>query len=263
MTETARDEVITAIAELIVKAKRVIVFTGAGISTESGIPDFRSPGGVWTKYKPEDFTYQKFISSPETRRLTWQRFRDIPWTSVQPNAAHLAVAELERLGKIDCVITQNIDGLHQEAGNAPESVIELHGTTRWVMCLECGKRWPREEIEGWLERGVEIPLCDACGGLMKSATISFGQAMPVRETQEAETRARRCDLCIVIGSSLVVYPAAYMPVYAVESGAKLVIINRDPTPLDHAATVVVNASAGDTMTRVLAQVKAGLAGGRA
>lgn len=243
------------IAELIFSSNRIIVFTGAGISTESGIPDFRSPGGIWTKYNPQDFTYQKFINNPETRRLTWQRFRDIPWMKIKPNAAHYAVAELERLGKLDCVITQNIDGLHQLAGNSPEKVIELHGTARWVLCLDCGKRWPRDEIEQWLESGIEIPLCDACGGLLKSATISFGQAMPVRETQLAEEHSRHCDLFIVIGSSLVVYPAAYMPVYAVESGAKLLIINREPTPLDRAAALVVNSAAGETMTKVIARVK--------
>jgi len=258
MDEAALESFTEAIACLLIDTRRVVVFTGAGISTESGIPDFRSPGGIWTKYNPEDFTYQKFISKPETRRLTWQRFRDIPWTKVQPNAAHFAVAEMEKLGKLDCVITQNVDGLHRLAGNSADRVIELHGTVRWVVCLNCGKRWPREEIEGWLDRGVEIPLCDSCGGLLKSATISFGQAMPVRETEEAEERSRRCDLFIVIGSSLVVYPAAYMPVYAVQSGAKLVIINRDPTPLDSQAAVVVHAGAGDVMTEVLENVKAKL-----
>ena len=254
MNSKSEDHV-QAIAELIVSSKQLIVFTGAGISTESGIPDFRSPGGVWTKYNPQDFTYQKFISNPETRRLSWQRFMDIPWMKVKPNAAHYAVAELEKLGKLDCIITQNIDGLHQLAGNSPKKVIELHGTARWVLCLDCGKRWPRDEIEKWLEAGIEIPLCDACGGLLKSATISFGQAMPVQETRLAEEHSRRCDLCIVIGSSLIVYTAAYMPVYAVESGAKLIIINREPTPMDRAAGIVLNSAAGETMTKVIARVK--------
>ena len=256
MAAETLDQAIDEIAELILQAKRVVVFTGAGISTESGIPDFRSPGGIWTKYNPEDFTYQKFLTSQETRRLTWQRFREIPWTRVQPNAAHLAVAELGKLGKLDCVITQNVDGLHQRAGNAEDRVIELHGTMRWVACLDCGKRYPMEEIAGWLERGVEIPRCDACNGLLKSATISFGQAMPVRETQEAEVRSRNCDLCIVIGSSLVVYPAAYMPMYALQSGAKLVIINQGETPMDGSAHVRVGAKAGEVMPRVVERVKA-------
>jgi len=249
------------IADLILDARKIVVFTGAGISTESGIPDFRSPGGIWTKFDPREFTYQRFVGDIEVRRRAWQFFRAIPWTDVQPNRAHYAVAELEKLGKLDCVITQNIDGLHQMAGNSPDRVIELHGTTRYVICLDCKKRWPREEIEGWLDDGVEIPMCDACGGIMKSATISFGQAMPVEETREAEERSRRCDLCIVIGSSLVVYPAAYMPIYAVRSGAGLVIINRDPTPLDTEASVVLNAGAGEAMVRVLEHVKAGLGEG--
>ena len=246
------------IADLILKARTLVVFTGAGISTESGIPDFRSPGGVWTKYDPREFTFQKFIGDIEARRRAWQFFRAIPWTKVQPNRAHYAVAEFEKLGKLDCVITQNIDGLHQLAGNSPDRVIELHGTTRYVICLDCKKRWTREEIEGWLEDGVEIPMCDACGGIMKAATISFGQAMPEEETREAEERSRRCDLCIVIGSSLVVYPAAYMPIYAVRSGAKLAIINNDSTPMDDEATVVLHTGAGDAMERILELVKAGL-----
>ena len=250
------EQAIEQIADFIVQAKKVVVFTGAGISTESGISDFRSPGGIWTKYNPEDFTYQKFLTSEETRRLTWKRFSEIPWLKVQPNAAHLAVADLEKLGKLDCVITQNVDGLHQKAGNAEDKVIELHGTIRWVVCLDCGKRYPREEIEGWLERGVEIPRCDACNGLLKSATISFGQAMPVRETREAEVRSRNCDLCIVIGSSLVVYPAAYMPIYALQSGAKLVIINQGETPMDNSAHVRVWAKAGEVMSGVVERVKA-------
>ena len=249
------------IADRILDARRIVVFTGAGISTESGIPDFRSPGGIWTKFDPREFTFQRFVGEIEVRRRAWQFFRAIPWSDVKPNRAHYAVAELEKLGKLDCVITQNIDGLHQMAGNAPDRVIELHGTTRYVVCLDCNKRWTREEIEEWLDDGVEIPLCDACGGIMKSATISFGQSMPVEETREAEERSRRCDLCIVIGSSLVVYPAAYMPIHAVRSGARLVIINNDPTPLDTEASIVLNAGAGETMVRVLEHVKAGLGEG--
>jgi NAD-dependent deacetylase len=256
MKKDALEAQIEKIADLIIQSGSIIVFTGAGISTESGIPDFRSPGGVWTKFDPREFTYQRFVGDIEVRRKAWQFFRAIPWTEVKPNRAHFAVVELEKMGKVDCIITQNIDGLHQMAGNTATRVIELHGTTRFVHCLKCGKRWPRDEIEQWLDQGIEVPMCDDCGGIMKSATISFGQSMPVEETREAEQRSRQCDLCIVIGSSLVVYPAAHMPVYAVQSGAKLVIINRDPTPLDSAASVVVNAGAGETMVKVLEIVKA-------
>ncbi|OPL14209.1 MAG: hypothetical protein AVO39_09490 [delta proteobacterium MLS_D] len=255
MTEKSRDDKIGRIADLVVESENIVAFTGAGVSTESGVPDFRSPGGVWTKFDPREFTYQRFVNEIEVRRRAWQFFREIPWTKVQPNRAHYALADLENMGKLDCVITQNIDGLHQLAGNSPDRVIELHGTTRFVTCLSCGKRWPREEIERWLDEGVEIPMCDACGGIMKSATISFGQAMPMEEMMEAERRSRQSDLCIVIGSSLVVYPAASMPIYAVQSGAKLVIINRDPTPFDEMAAVVVNESAGDVMTALLEEIR--------
>jgi NAD-dependent deacetylase len=243
------------ISDQIIGAEKVVVFTGAGISTESGIPDFRSPGGIWKKYNPADFTFDKFLSDSKTRRLSWQRFREMSLESIEPNDAHRALAELEKLGKLDCIITQNIDGLHQIAGNSEDRIIELHGTARQVRCLNCGKRWLREEAVKWLDSGIEEPLCDECGGLLKSATISFGQAMPVEETREAELRSRNCDLFIVIGSSLVVYPAAYMPLFALENNAKLIIINRDPTPMDERATVVVNESSGETMAKVVELVR--------
>lgn len=242
------------IADLIVGAQKVVIFTGAGISTESGIPDFRSPTGIWSKFNPADFTFDKYLVDTEVRRMTWLRYREMKISDAEPNAAHYALVELEGTGKLDCIITQNIDGLHQKAGNSEDKVIELHGTARQVVCLECEKRWPFGEILRWFEDGIEDPRCDECGGLLKAATISFGQAMPVRETMEAEERARNSDLFIVIGSSLVVYPAAYMPVFALEGGAPLVIINREATPVDHRATVVVNAGAGDTMSAVMGRV---------
>jgi len=245
-----------AIADLIVGARKVVIFTGAGISTESGIPDFRSPTGIWSKFNPADFTFDKYLVNPEVRRMTWWRYREMKVWEIEPNAAHYALVELEGMGKLDCIITQNIDGLHQKAGNSEDKVIELHGTVRQVVCLECEKRWPFEEILRWFEEGIEDPHCDECGGLLKAATISFGQAMPAKETMEAEERARNSDLFIVIGSSLVVYPAAYMPVFALEGGAPLVIINREKTPMDHRATVVVNAGAGDTMSAVMERVNA-------
>ena len=244
-----------AIADLIMRARKVVIFTGAGISTESGIPDFRSPTGIWSKFNPADFTFDKYLVNPEVRRMTWWRYREMKVWEIEPNAAHYALVDLEGMGKLDCIITQNIDGLHQKAGSSEDKVIELHGTVRQVTCLECEKRWPFEEILRWFEKGIEDPHCDECGGLLKAATISFGQAMPVKETREAEERSRNCDLFIVIGSSLVVYPAAYMPVFALESGAPLVIINREETPMDHSATVVVNAGAGDTMSAIMERVK--------
>ncbi len=244
---------IEKLAQLIVDSRRLVAFTGAGISTESGIPDFRGPDGIWTKFNPADFTFQKFLTSPETRQMSWQRFRTNPAHDAQPNPGHFALAELGRLGKLDCIITQNVDNLHESAGCT--HVIELHGTMKWVICLECGQRYPSQEVRGWLEDGETVPACRKCGGLLKSATVSFGQAMPQKETAEAERRSRLCDVFLVVGSSLVVYPAAFMPAYALEAGAKLAIVNLQPTPLDQRADVVLHAQAGETLPQVVAEVK--------
>lgn len=256
MSEAELGGPIEAVAALIIRSRKIVVFTGAGVSTESGIPDFRSPGGIWSRYAP--VMYQDFLASHEARRQYWkmQKERYPDFAQAQPNPAHHAVAELERLGKLDCVITQNIDGLHQRAGNSPEKVIELHGNGTWVLCLRCGRRLPREEVQKRLEAGEEVPTCEACGGLLKPATVSFGQPMPDKETWEAEARSRHCDLFMVIGSTLVVYPAAQMPVYALEGGARLVIINLSETPLDPYATVVLRGKAGETMAQVIERVKA-------
>jgi len=182
--------------EMTVQAKRIVVFTGAGISTESGISDFRSPGGIWDRFNPDDFTYQKFLSGPEHREKYWEFSKSI-WPTIsqaEPNAGHYAIAELHHMGKLDCVITQNIDNLHQKSGVPEDRVIELHGTMKWVNCLQCDKRYPREEIQERVEGGEKVPLCDDCGGIMKPATIAFGQPMPVKETREAEARSAACDL---------------------------------------------------------------------
>ncbi len=244
----------------IVNAKRIVVFTGAGLSTESGIPDFRSPGGIWDRYNPEDFYYQKFISSEASREKYWQMATEMyePMKQAQPNLAHLAIAEMERLERLDCVITQNIDGLHLKAGNSPDRVIELHGTAMHVTCLTCKKPYDRHSVQKKIKEGVKAPSCEDCGGPLKPATISFGQSMPEKETQEAYRRSSRCDLFIVIGSSLVVQPAASMPVVAKQSGAKLVIINRDPTPCDEMADLLIHTEAGPTMEKILKKVKQGL-----
>lgn len=247
-----------AAADLIVESKRLVAFTGAGVSTESGIPDFRSPGGVWTRLNPSDWTFQRFLSDPKTRRQVWQRYRTNQMRQAQPNAAHYAIAELYRLEKLDCVITQNVDGLHQEAGVPPELVLELHGTNKYVVCLSCAQRYTREEILARLEAGEEIPLCHHCGGLLKSATISFGQAMPEQVTAEATYRSMQCDLMLVVGSTLVVYPAAYMPQYALDHGAKLVIINLMETPLDDRAHLRLWAKAGEVLPQIVERVKGSL-----
>ena len=253
-------EQLEKIAQWIITSKRVIVFSGAGLSTESGIPDFRSPGGVWDKYNPEDFYFQNFLASEASREKYWQMATEMwePIKKAQPNLAHLAIAELEKFGKLDCVITQNIDGLHFRAGNSEEKVIQLHGTAIFVSCLNCQKRYDRDEIQERIKNGQRAPRCDDCDGLLKPATISFGQSMPERETQEAYHRSSLSDLFIVIGSSLVVQPAASMPLVAKRNGAKLVIINRDPTPYDDLADIVIHGQAGPTMANILIEVKKGL-----
>ena len=251
------DERIEKVAQWIVGAKGIVVFVGAGISTESGIPDFRSPGGVWDRYDPEDFQFERFLSSERSREKYWQMATEMydSMKDARPNAGHLAIAELERLGKLDCLITQNIDGLHFKAGNSAERVLELHGTAMHITCLNCGTRYERGEVQARLAKGEKAPRCEACGGLLKPATISFGQAMPERETAEAYRRSGSCDLFIVVGSSLVVHPAASMPVIAKRAGAKLVIVNRDGTGCDSLADLIIEGQAGPVMAAILSQVK--------
>jgi NAD-dependent deacetylase len=249
------DTLAQRVADLILSAKRIIVFTGAGVSTESGIPDFRSPGGIWERFDPDDFTYQKFISNPETRRKQWQMLGEgLLITEAKPNPAHYAIAELDRLGKLDCVITQNIDNLHQKAGVPDDKVFELHGNMQWVVCLSCGRRYPFEQIKIRLDEGEEIPDCEACYGILKPDAVFFGEPLPEKVLREATVRSRNCDLFIVIGSTLIVYPAAYMPIYAVNSGAKLVIINLSPTPMDEQVSILIRAKAGETMLKVLHEI---------
>jgi NAD-dependent deacetylase len=258
--ETKMEDKLKQVAQWITTSKKVIVFSGAGLSTESGIPDFRSPGGVWDRYNPEDFYFQNFLASEASREKYWQMATEMyePIKTAQPNQAHLAIAELEKLGRLDCVITQNIDGLHFKAGNSEEKVIQLHGTAIFVSCLSCKKRYDRDEIQERIKEGQKAPSCDDCGGLLKPATISFGQSMPEKETEEAYHRSSLCDLFIVVGSSLVVQPAASMPLVAKRNNAKLVIINRDPTPYDDMADVVIHSQAGLTMASILEHVKQGL-----
>ena len=233
----------------------MVVFTGAGISTESGIPDFRSPGGIWDRFDPDDFTYQKFVTDPEARRKQWQMLREGGLTTeATPNPAHYAIAELDKLGMLDCVITQNVDNLHQRAGVSSDKVLELHGNMQWVKCLGCGKRYSLEQVKARLEESEEIPDCETCHGILKPDAVFFGEPLPEKVLKEATHRSHNCDLFIMIGSTLIVYPAAYMPLYAVDSGAKLVIINLSPTPIDGRATVLIRAKAGETMSRVIKRV---------
>jgi NAD-dependent deacetylase len=238
------DPLIAKGTELIREAERILVFSGAGVSTESGISDFRSPGGVWSKYDPSDFYFDKIISDERARAKYWQmstEFYQVMKEAV-PNRAHLAIKTLEDAGKLIAIVTQNIDRLHHRAGNTADKIIEIHGTAFSVSCLSCGKTYDRDDIEARISSGVKVPYCDECSGILKPDTISFGQAMPQDKMAQALTHARECDLCIALGSSLVVYPAASVPAHAVERGAKLMIINRDETPLDSMADVVVHES---------------------
>ncbi|MBL7062358.1 MAG: NAD-dependent deacylase [Dehalococcoidia bacterium] len=243
------------VATLVLESNRIIVFTGAGVSTESGIPDFRSPGGIWTRFDPDDFTIQKFMSSERTRKMQWQMLAEGSLLKdAEPNQAHCAVAELEKLGKLTCVITQNIDNLHQKAGNSPDKVFELHGNMQWVRCMSCDNRLSIEDILPRLEK-EEMPDCHICHGILKPDAVFFGEALPQKTLNDAIHHSRHCDLFIVIGSTLIVYPAAYMPMYAVESGAKLVIINLSSTPMDSKATVHIDSKAGEAMAKIVERVK--------
>ncbi len=235
---------------MIEAAARVLPFTGAGISTESGIPDFRSPGGLWSRNRPIDF--QDFLSSQAMRDEAWQRrfAIDATFRAARPGRGHRAVAALWRAGKADTVVTQNIDNLHQDAGVAPESVIELHGNTSYATCLDCGLRYEIPAVKARFERLGHAPACEACGGFVKTATISFGQPMPEAAMRRAVAAASDCDLFLAIGSSLVVWPAAGLPLHARKHGARLAILNREPTEMDEAADLVIRADIGDTLQSI-------------
>ena len=245
MGDLARD--IKALSRLLEVSHRVVVFTGAGISTESGIPDYRSPGGIWTKYTPVDF--QDFVRSEDMRREAWRRkiATHDAVADAEPSRGHRAVAELVRRGTVACVITQNVDGLHQRSGIADDRVVELHGNTTYASCLSCGERHELEPIYAAFAADETLPLCDACGGLVKTATISFGQQMPEAEMHRAEAETLRCDLFISIGSSLRVYPAAGFPSLAKRNGALLAIVNREATGLDMEADLLVHGEIGPTL----------------
>ena len=240
-------EQIAALRRMIGRASRAVVFTGAGISTESGIPDFRSPGGIWQQMRP--IYYQDFVASAEARREAWRRrfVQDPTLRGAEPNRGHRAVARLVREGKVAAVITQNIDGLHQAGGVPDRQVIELHGNTTYATCLDCAERYEIEDLRAAFERDGDVHDCRACGGLIKTATISFGQQMPEAPMLRAAEAIEACDLCIVLGSSLVVYPAASFPETAKRRGAKLAIVNREETGLDAIADLVIHRGIGDVL----------------
>ncbi|MBW2147795.1 MAG: NAD-dependent deacylase [Deltaproteobacteria bacterium] len=253
MDQAGRD--IERAAELIFQSQRIVVFTGAGVSTESGIPDFRSPGGIWTTFEPEDFTIQRFLSSPETRIKIWTLGRAFKFQQAFPNAAHHAIVDIEKMGKLSAVITQNIDNLHQRAGNRPTLVVELHGNMQEVVCTSCRALWSWEQVEQRVLAGEGDPRCKQCGGILKPNAVFFGEPLPVHAFMKAHEKSCRCDLFVVIGSSLVVYPAAEMPRYAKSNGAKLMIINLSDTDQDYLADMSIKGSAGEVMPRIINAVE--------
>jgi NAD-dependent deacetylase len=247
MTENFTASIAT-LQEIIQDARIVAGFTGAGISTESGVPDFRSPNSPWIHNKP--ISFEDFIQSAQARREAWRRkfIMDDLYREAQPSQGHLGIASLIASGRMPAVITQNIDGLHQASGLSEEQVIELHGNGTYAKCLSCGRRHELDWVRRHFEASGEPPECIHCSGILKSATISFGQAMPEEPMRRAQKLIASCDLCLVVGSSLVVYPAAAFPAFAKENGAQLVIINREPTPLDEMADLVIHAEIGTVLS---------------
>ncbi len=241
------DSDIQALRRLLDQSKRAVAFTGAGISTESGIPDFRSPTGIWKQMQP--IMFQDFMASAEMRREAWRRkFASDPVIrAAEPNRGHRALARLVREGRMDCVITQNIDGLHQASGIAEDKVIELHGNSTYAHCLDCDTRYELDALRVEFEREGMVHDCTHCGGFIKTATISFGQSMPEAAMQRAHAAIQASDLCLVLGSSLVVYPAAGFPEMAKRLGARLAIVNNEPTGLDDLADLVIHRGIGDIL----------------
>jgi NAD-dependent deacetylase len=242
------------LANFLKSARRAVMFTGAGISTESGIPDFRSPGGVWSRMKPIQF--DDFVNDADMRREAWTRaFSGVAgWVGAAPNQGHAAVAALVARGLVSAVVTQNVDNLHQESGVPADRVIELHGNASFATCLDCGLRHELEALRrGFLETGA-LPICRACGGIVKTATISFGQPMPQDMMRRAEAETLACDLFVVLGSSLVVYPAAAFPLIAKRNGAKLVIVNREPTDQDAYADLVIHDDIGPLLSAAVGRL---------
>jgi len=249
------EELIEKAVKLVLDAQKIVVFTGTGVSTESSTPNTTSSSELSTTTSNE-FAFPTFIGNPTVRRRSWQTwnmFRMIEM--VKPNPAHYAIAELDKMGKLDCVITQNVDGLHQKTGVPEEKVIELHGSLRWLKCVNCNRRYPMIEVAKGLGKGEDESICSECGGMLKSATVSFGEPPPAKETGEAEQHSRNCDLFMLLGSSLMIYPAANMPIYAIESGAKLVIINVGTASLDQQATVLINRTVGEVLPKIIEGVK--------
>ena len=248
------------VRQLVERSSSVVVLTGAGISTDSGIPDFRGPNGLWTKDPEAEklATIDVYLSSPDTRRRAWRRRIETGVLDREPNAGHRALVELERRGQLDLLITQNIDGLHRAAGTHPSRLAEVHGNVREVHCVACGARGPIEPVIERVECGEEDPPCEACGGILKPTVVFFGESLPEDDLERAFGAAERCDLFIAVGTTLGVYPIAETAVVALNNGAGLVIINGDPTPYDRRADVVVCASISETLSGIAQLPPAGV-----
>ena len=247
------DAALALARDLVDQASAVTVLTGAGISTDSGIPDFRGPNGVWTKNPKAErlSSLEHYLADPEVRRLAWQSRLNSPTWQAQPNAGHRALVELERREKLHTLVTQNIDELHQLAGTSPARVVEIHGTMRHVVCMSCDARQPMEGVLDRVRNGEDDPACRDCGGILKSATISFGQNLVERDLYRAQLAAEECDLLLAVGSSLTVYPAAGLVPIAAQRGAAIVIVNGEPRPYDAIADVVVQEPISDVLPRIL------------
>ncbi len=252
---------ISRAAEALAGSELILVFTGAGVSTESGIPDFRGPDGLWTKLNPEDFHIDRYMASRRVRVMRWGlHLQGALWgsrTQVMPNPAHLAIVDLWKAGRLAGCVTQNIDGLHQEAGLPEDLVSELHGNVRKTRCMSCPGEWPTAEVLKWVDAGQEDPRCPHCGGIVKTATVSFGQMLPEREIQKARFFSAMADGVLVIGSTLSVYPAADIPVSLAHRGAPMVIVNLGDTDHDHVARVKVSLPAGEAVPALVAALGAG------
>lgn len=249
---SAQRDGIERAAELLRDAQRVVALTGAGISTESGIPDFRGPQGVWTKNPDAEkrATLQHYMANRDARVASWQNRMNSPVYEAQPNAGHVAMAELERKGKLHTLVTQNIDGLHQKAGSSPERTIEIHGTVHEFMCMGCGEQGDIQRVMKRVEAGEEDPPCRTCGGILKSATISFGQNLIPEVLERSNAAASSCDVFLAVGTSLGVYPAANLPIIALQNGAKLIIVNAQETPFDEYAEVIIREPIGTVLPRI-------------
>lgn len=238
---------------LIGEARRIVVLTGAGISTDSGIPDFRGPQGLWTRNPEAEkmATIQHYVADPDVRKRSWRSRLDSPWLSAEPNEGHKALVTLEKHGTLLALITQNVDGLHQKAGSSPSLVIEIHGTTREVTCLDCGERAPMERALARVRAGEDDPPCRSCGGILKAATVSFGQSLVPGDLRRAEQAARACDLMLAVGTKLSVYPIAGVVPTAKDAGARVVIVNSQPTEMDELADVLLRGSISEMLPALL------------